>query len=110
MTRLLGNATFVGPVKLPEPTQRGFLFTRRGHRIYVLWDIGTKPTRFDLADDAIDLRVVDLVGGEEVLHPIKGQRYTLTLTADPLYAIAKIPAPAPKAGPPDPAEQRAVEP
>jgi len=109
LTRMLENARFVAPVKLPKPTQRGFRFTRRGHRIAVLWDTGDRPTRYDLADDAAELRVVDLMGGERALHPIKGQRFSLTLTGDPIYAIARIP-PAGGAAAPDPAQQRAVAP
>ncbi|NOZ19506.1 MAG: hypothetical protein GXP25_00295 [Planctomycetes bacterium] len=88
MTRMLKKARYMGPVEGMTKTQRGFAFTRRGKRIYVLWNVGDKPTRFALRDPAENMMVVHIVGDETMIRPAEPGRFDLTLGPDPIYVTS----------------------
>ncbi len=87
MTRMLENARFVGSAPGLGPTQRGFVFERRGERIRVLWDVGPRPTTYVLKDASPTARRVSIVGDEARLRPRPVGQYRITLGSDSLYVV-----------------------
>ena len=88
MTRLLERAAYVGPVAGLAATQRGFEFRKRGKRILVLWDTSDRATTLRLRSGAKQLLVVNILGRESSVPPAAPGQFALTLTANPIYAIA----------------------
>ena len=89
MTSVLERATYAGPVPGLTASQRGFLFTKRGTTIRVLWETGKEPTEATVTSTANTATGIDLLGGETTFSPSAPNQFALQLTLDPVYLITQ---------------------